>query len=131
MRAVWPDELPVFFRTSATDWLSEHPGDDREGWTGDDTVRLARELRAHGVDLLDVSSGGMVPDAKVPTGPGYQVPFATRVREEVGLPTGAGSCCASPTGRTVPPPPSLAAAARAPEQGGYAVSRQMRRARQK
>ncbi|TDC74575.1 NADH:flavin oxidoreductase/NADH oxidase [Streptomyces hainanensis] len=89
VRAVWPDELPVFFRTSATDWLSEHPGDDREGWTGDDTVRLAKELQAHGVDLLDVSSGGMVPDAKVPTGPGYQVPFAARVRAEVGLPTGA------------------------------------------
>ncbi|CAM5626490.1 oxidoreductase [Streptomyces purpurascens] len=58
VRAVWPEDQPVFFRTSATDWLTENSEDTREGWTGDDTVRLAAGLRAHGVDLLDVSTGG-------------------------------------------------------------------------
>ncbi|MEV4435030.1 NADH:flavin oxidoreductase/NADH oxidase [Streptomyces sp. NPDC049555] len=89
VRGEWPEELPVFFRVSATDWLAEDEGDDRPGWSADDTVRLARELRAHGVDLLDVSTGGNVPDARIPVGPGYQVPFAQRVREETGLPVGA------------------------------------------
>ena len=89
VRTVWPDDLPVFFRTSATDWLTENTDDDREGWTGDDTVRLAKELQAHGVDLLDVSSGGMVPDAKITAGPNYQVPFADRARNEAGIPTAA------------------------------------------
>ncbi|MCC3771471.1 NADH:flavin oxidoreductase/NADH oxidase [Streptomyces sp. UNOC14_S4] len=89
VRAVWPEELPVFFRISATEWLTENPEDEREGWTADDTVRFAKELAAHGVDLLDTSTGGNVPDAVIPTGPGYQVPFATRVREESGLPVGA------------------------------------------
>lgn len=85
VRAVWPDELPVFFRVSATDWLTENPEDERTGWTVDDTVRLAKELLAHGVDLLDTSSGGLAPGAKVITGPGYQVPFAARVRAETDL----------------------------------------------
>jgi 2,4-dienoyl-CoA reductase-like NADH-dependent reductase (Old Yellow Enzyme family) len=89
VRAVWPEHLPVFFRTSATDWLTENPADDREGWTGDDTVRLAKELRAHGVDLLDVSTGGMVPDATIPVQPGYQVPFSAQARSATGIPTGA------------------------------------------
>lgn len=82
VRAVWPADLPVLFRVSATDWLEE----DGEGWTADETVLLAKELQAHGVDLLDVSTGGNVPDARIPTGPGYQVPFAARVRSETGLP---------------------------------------------
>lgn len=85
VRAVWPEELPVLFRISATDWLTENPEDDREGWTADDTVRFAKDLAAHGVDLLDTSTGGNTPDATIPTGPGYQVPFAARVREEAGL----------------------------------------------
>ncbi|MEV5241745.1 NADH:flavin oxidoreductase/NADH oxidase [Streptomyces cinnamoneus] len=89
VRAEWPEELPVFFRVSATDWLTENPEDDREGWTGDDTVRLARELKAHGVDLLDVSTGGMAPGARIPVAPGYQVPFAQRVKDETGLPVAA------------------------------------------
>ncbi|WP_113702671.1 NADH:flavin oxidoreductase/NADH oxidase [Nonomuraea lactucae] len=89
VRAVWPDELPVFFRISATDWLTENPADERVGWTLDDTVSLAKELLAHGVDLLDTSSGGNAPRAKVVTGPGYQVPFAARVREETDLPVAA------------------------------------------
>ncbi|AGJ53358.1 NADH:flavin oxidoreductase/NADH oxidase [Streptomyces sp. FT05W] len=89
VRAVWPEELPLFFRISATDWLTENADDPREGWTGDDTVRLARELLAHGVDLLDVSTGGLAPKARIPVEPGYQVPFAERVRKETGLPVAA------------------------------------------
>ncbi|MFF2654896.1 NADH:flavin oxidoreductase/NADH oxidase [Streptomyces sp. NPDC058045] len=89
VRAEWPEELPVFFRISATDWLTENPQDGRTGWTADETVRLARELHAHGVDLLDTSSGGITPDAKITDGPGYQVPFAERVRRETPLPVGA------------------------------------------
>jgi 2,4-dienoyl-CoA reductase-like NADH-dependent reductase (Old Yellow Enzyme family) len=87
VREVWPEQLPLFFRTSATDWLTENPGDPREGWTGEDTVRLAKELQAHGVDLLDVSTGGIVPDAKITAGPGYQAPFAAQAREQAGIPT--------------------------------------------
>ncbi|MEU8518968.1 NADH:flavin oxidoreductase/NADH oxidase [Streptomyces sp. NBC_01216] len=83
VRAVWPAELPLFFRVSATDWLEE------QGWTPDETVRFARLLRAHGVDLLDVSSGGNGGPARIPVGPGYQVPFATRVKAETGLPVAA------------------------------------------
>jgi len=89
VRAVWPEELPLFFRVSATDWLTENADDPREGWTADDTVRLARELLAHGVDLLDVSTGGLAPKARIPVEPGYQVPFAERVRSETGLPVAA------------------------------------------
>ncbi|GAA3131603.1 NADH:flavin oxidoreductase/NADH oxidase [Planomonospora alba] len=89
VRAVWPEELPVLFRISATDWLTENPADEREGWTVDDTVRFAKELLAHGVDLLDTSSGGNAPRAKITTGPGYQVPFAARVRAETDLPVAA------------------------------------------
>jgi 2,4-dienoyl-CoA reductase-like NADH-dependent reductase (Old Yellow Enzyme family) len=89
VRAVWPEELPLFFRISATDWLTENPEDEREGWTADDTVRLAKELHAHGVDLLDVSTGGNAPRAHIRTGPGYQVPFAARVKAETTLPVAA------------------------------------------
>ncbi|WP_414167081.1 NADH:flavin oxidoreductase/NADH oxidase [Streptoverticillium reticulum] len=96
VRAVWPDELPVFFRISATDWLTENPEDDREGWTGDDTVRFARELRAHGVDLLDVSTGGLAPAARIPVGPGYQVPFAQRVKDETGMPVAVAGLITDP-----------------------------------
>ncbi|MDN3351516.1 NADH:flavin oxidoreductase/NADH oxidase [Actinomadura sp. DC4] len=83
VRAVWPDELPVFYRASATDWL------DEAGWTTDDTVRLAKELLGHGADLLDTSSGGIAPGVRITTGPGYQVPFAARVKAETDLPVAA------------------------------------------
>ncbi|WP_082310894.1 NADH:flavin oxidoreductase/NADH oxidase [Nonomuraea sp. SBT364] len=89
VRAVWPEELPVFFRVSATDWLTENPADERDGWTVDDTVRLAKELHARGIDLLDTSSGGNAPRARVVAAPGYQVPFAARVRAETGMPVAA------------------------------------------
>ncbi|MGC4054410.1 MAG: NADH:flavin oxidoreductase/NADH oxidase [Paludibaculum sp.] len=82
VRAVWPAEKPLFYRITSTDWA---PG----GWTADETVRFAAILRADGVDLLDCSSGGTVPHAKIPAAPGYQVQFAERVRKEAGLPTGA------------------------------------------
>ncbi|MEC4021077.1 NADH:flavin oxidoreductase/NADH oxidase [Streptomyces sp. H27-D2] len=85
VRGVWPEELPVFFRISATDWLTEDPADDREGWTADETVRFAKELLAHGVDLMDVSTGGNASQAVIPVGPGYQVPFAARVRGETDM----------------------------------------------
>ncbi|MYV51440.1 NADH:flavin oxidoreductase/NADH oxidase [Streptomyces sp. SID3212] len=83
IRAEWPEDLPVFFRVSATDWL------DEGGWTVDETVRLADDLLAHGVDLLDVSSGGNAAHVRVPVGPGYQVPFAARVRAETRMPVAA------------------------------------------
>ncbi|MET9535174.1 NADH:flavin oxidoreductase/NADH oxidase [Streptomyces sp. NPDC006649] len=79
VRAVWPDELPLFFRISATDWL------DEGGWTADDTVRLAPLLKEHGVDLLDVSTGGNAAGVRIPVGPGYQVPFAARVKAGTSL----------------------------------------------
>jgi 2,4-dienoyl-CoA reductase-like NADH-dependent reductase (Old Yellow Enzyme family) len=82
IRAVWPDRLPVFVRISATDWIGG-------GWDIDQSVELARRLRDRGVDLIDCSSGGNVATAKIPLGPGYQVPFAERIRREVGIPTGA------------------------------------------
>lgn len=83
VRAVWPQDLPLFFRISATDWLEEN------GWTADETVRLASLLKEHGVDLLDVSSGGNAARVRIPVGPGYQVPFAARVRNETELPVAA------------------------------------------
>ncbi|MFI9275426.1 NADH:flavin oxidoreductase/NADH oxidase [Kitasatospora sp. NPDC052896] len=89
VRAVWPAELPVLFRTSATDWLTEDAEEERDGWTGEDTVRLAKELQAAGVDLLDVSTGGLTAGARIPVAPDYQVPFAAQVRAATGLPTGA------------------------------------------
>ena len=88
VRAVWPAGLPVLFRVSATDWLAE-VGDGRPSWTADDTVRLADELGRHGVDLIDTSSGGNVVGASIPLRPGYQVPFAARIRRETGMPSGA------------------------------------------
>ena len=82
VRDVWPAELPVWLRISATDWAEG-------GWSIDESVRLAGELSALGVDLVDVSSGGLVPHVKIPVGPGYQVPFAARIRQEVHIATGA------------------------------------------
>ncbi|PBC71332.1 2,4-dienoyl-CoA reductase-like NADH-dependent reductase (Old Yellow Enzyme family) [Streptomyces sp. TLI_235] len=84
VRAVWPEDLPVFFRVSATDWL-----DGESGWTPEETVLLAKELQALGIDLVDVSSGGNVQNAAIALGPGYQVPFAERIRAEAGVPVSA------------------------------------------
>ncbi|KAL8765777.1 MAG: hypothetical protein Q9209_007241 [Squamulea sp. 1 TL-2023] len=77
-----PEDMPVFLRISATDWLEHEQGMD--SWKVEDTVRLAEILAAKGVDLLDVSSGGLHPKQHVKTGPGYQAPFAQKVKEKVG-----------------------------------------------
>ncbi|WP_257311343.1 NADH:flavin oxidoreductase/NADH oxidase [Geothrix fuzhouensis] len=82
LRNILPEELPLFARISATDWVEG-------GWTLDESVTLAKELKDLGVDLVDCSSGGLVPRANIPLGPGYQVPFAARIRAEAGLLTGA------------------------------------------
>ncbi|MDX1875831.1 NADH:flavin oxidoreductase/NADH oxidase [Mycolicibacterium sp. 120266] len=87
VREAWPAQLPLFFRVSATDWLAGDTDDPRPGWTVADTVALAAELKTAGVDLIDVSTGGAVPDARIPVAPGYQVPFAKRVRAEADVPT--------------------------------------------
>jgi 2,4-dienoyl-CoA reductase-like NADH-dependent reductase (Old Yellow Enzyme family) len=89
VRRVWPEQLPLLVRVSATDWVEG-------GWTLDETVELARALKGLGVDLVDCSSGGLVPYAKVPAAPGYQVPFAERVRREAGLPTAAVGLITTP-----------------------------------
>jgi 2,4-dienoyl-CoA reductase-like NADH-dependent reductase (Old Yellow Enzyme family) len=89
VRTVWPERLPLFFRISATDWV---PG----GWTADDSVELVRRLAPLGVDLVDCSSGGNSADAKIPLGPGYQVPFAERIRRETGMRTGAVGMITTP-----------------------------------
>ncbi|MEV7341037.1 NADH:flavin oxidoreductase/NADH oxidase [Streptomyces sp. NPDC093544] len=83
VREVWPEDKPLFFRISATDWLEE------DGWTADDTVRFAAQLKEHGVDLLNVSTGGNASGVRIPVGPGYQVPFAARVKAETPLPVAA------------------------------------------
>jgi len=83
IRKIWPDGKPLFLRISATDW--KEPG----GWTIEQSVELAKTVKSLGVDLIDCSSGGLVPDAKVPATPGYQVPFAERIRRDAGIATGA------------------------------------------
>jgi 2,4-dienoyl-CoA reductase-like NADH-dependent reductase (Old Yellow Enzyme family) len=82
IRSIWPERLPLWLRISATDWAEG-------GWTADDSVRLAKILREKGVDLIDCSSGGLVPHAKIPVAPGYQVAFAERIKREAGILTGA------------------------------------------
>jgi 2,4-dienoyl-CoA reductase-like NADH-dependent reductase (Old Yellow Enzyme family) len=83
LRRVLPGELPLFARISATDWAGEG------GWEIEESVELSKRLRERGVDLIDVSSGGTLPRVKIPVGPGYQVPFARRIRQEAGILTGA------------------------------------------
>jgi 2,4-dienoyl-CoA reductase-like NADH-dependent reductase (Old Yellow Enzyme family) len=82
VREIWPSRLPLFVRVSATDWKEG-------GWDLAQTIELARQLKALGVDLIDVSSGGAVPGVKIPFGPGYQTRFAEAIRKEAGMATGA------------------------------------------
>lgn len=82
IRRVWPEELPLFVRISATDWVEG-------GWDAEQSVELAKQLKQLGADLIDCSSGGSSPAAKIPIAPGYQVPFAEKVRREAGVMTGA------------------------------------------
>jgi 2,4-dienoyl-CoA reductase-like NADH-dependent reductase (Old Yellow Enzyme family) len=82
VRAVWPERYPLFVRFSASDWVDG-------GWTLDESVELARRLLPLGVDLVDCSSGGIVPGVRIPSAPGYQTGFAERIRREAGIATGA------------------------------------------
>ncbi len=82
VRASWPEERPLLARISATDWVEG-------GWDLEQSIALCRGLAQAGVDLVDCSSGGSVPHAKIQLGPGYQVPFAEAIRREAGVKTGA------------------------------------------
>jgi 2,4-dienoyl-CoA reductase-like NADH-dependent reductase (Old Yellow Enzyme family) len=82
LREVWPEKYPLWLRISATDWVAG-------GWDIEQSVELSRGLAELGVDLVDVSSGGLVPGAKIPVAPGYQVAFAERIRREASIATGA------------------------------------------
>ncbi len=89
VRSAWPKELPLFVRISTTDWIDG-------GWDIDESVKLAGELKKMRVDLIDCSSGGNVPHAQIPIGPGYQVAFAERIRREAEILTGALGMITSP-----------------------------------
>jgi len=89
LREIMPEQLPLFVRISATDWVEG-------GWDVEQSVVLCKRLKELGVDVVDVSSGGTVHDAKVPVAKGYQVPFAQRIREEVGIRTGAVGLISDP-----------------------------------
>lgn len=89
VRRVWPRDKPLFFRISASDW-------EQGGWDIEQTVTLAHWLKAEGVDLIDCSGGGNTPTAQIPVGPGYQTDFAARVKQEVGIATGAVGMVTSP-----------------------------------
>ena len=78
----WPSNLPLFVRISATDWAEG-------GWSVEESVQLSQILKEKGVDLIDVSSGGLVSHQKITIGPNYQVPFAEKIKKETGIPTGA------------------------------------------
>ncbi len=80
VRAAWPERKPLGVRISATDWVEG-------GWSLDDSVVLAQRLKALGCDYIAASSGGAVPEQKIEVGPGYQVPFAARIRKEAGIAT--------------------------------------------
>jgi len=90
MRELWPQDKPMFVRISATDWVEG-------GWDLAQSVQLAKWMKEIGVDLIDCSSGGLILDAKIPVGPGYQTPFATAIRTEAGIATGAVGMITSPS----------------------------------
>jgi len=89
VRAAWPEELPLLVRLSCTDWVDG-------GWDLEASILLCRRLRGLGVDLVDCSSGGLVADARVPVGPGYQVPFAAAIRAEAWVATAAVGLITAP-----------------------------------
>ena len=82
LRETWPAHLPLFVRISCTDWIEG-------GWDLTQSITFCRRLKALGVDLIDCSSGALLPYAKIPAGPGFQVPFAAAVRQEAQIATGA------------------------------------------
>jgi len=90
VRQTWPNDLPLFIRISATDWADG-------GWDVEQSVALARQLKPLGVDLVDCSSGALVPGASIPVAPGYQVPFAERIRQEADIATAAVGLIREPT----------------------------------
>lgn len=90
VRAVWPERLPLGVRISSSDWVDG-------GWDIEQSIELARLLKDEGVDLIDCSSGGLVPDASIPVGPGFQVPFAERIRREAGIATAAVGMITAPS----------------------------------
>jgi 2,4-dienoyl-CoA reductase-like NADH-dependent reductase (Old Yellow Enzyme family) len=83
VRKAWPERLPLFVRISATDWV------EKGGWDVQQSVMLCMKLKEIGVDFIDVSTGGLIPGAKIVTGPGYQVPFADAIKQGVRIPVGA------------------------------------------
>ena len=91
VREVWPAELPLWLRISATDWAERNAG-----WNIEQSVQLAQQVKPLGVDLIDVSSGGLIPHVSIPLAPGYQVPFAARIRREAGIATGAVGLITTP-----------------------------------
>ncbi len=82
IRGIWPEKFPLFLRISATDYAEK-------GWDLESSIGLAAIVKNMGVDLIDASSGGLMPHVKIPLGPGYQVPFSAAIRKETGLLTGA------------------------------------------
>jgi 2,4-dienoyl-CoA reductase-like NADH-dependent reductase (Old Yellow Enzyme family) len=82
VQSEWPDYLPLFVRISATDWAEG-------GWNLEESVQLSKILKGKGVDLIDVSTGGLVSHQQIPLGPNYQVPFAESIKKETGIQTGA------------------------------------------
>lgn len=89
VRTVWPEGAPLFVRISATDWVDD-------AWDLEQSIELVRRLKPLGVDLIDCSSGGNAAQAAIPIGPGYQTPFADRIRRETGMRTGAVGLVVSP-----------------------------------
>ena len=89
VRAVWPQHLPLFVRISATDWVEG-------GWDLTQSVQLAQWLKAIGIDLIDCSSGGLVPDAKIPVAFGFQTPLATAIRNQASIAVGAVGMITAP-----------------------------------
>lgn len=89
VREVWPQDLPLFVRISATDWVEG-------GWDLAQSLQLCRWLKEAGVDLIDCSSGGLTPDARIPAGPGFQTPFAAAIRQQAGIAVGAVGLITAP-----------------------------------
>ena len=89
VREIWPRHLPVLVRISATDWVNG-------GWNPTQSLELCRRLKELGIDLIDCSSGGLVPDAVIPAGPGFQTPLAAKIRQEIGIATGAVGLITAP-----------------------------------
>lgn len=90
LRAAWPEKYPLTVRISCTDWVEG-------GWTPEESVELSRRFKTEGFDLVDCSSGGLVGSAKIPIGPGYQVPFAEKIRREAQIATAAVGMISEPS----------------------------------